>query len=347
MNEKEINTEQEDEEQEEYIRQVRHTISAEETFTLAKDVYDIRSFILNIYKNRAVISRRLNIFSLICGIIFTMLYAAYNVWSMVTGKLSLGLEITVYALLAVYVILVILLLCVTASSNKANTKTVKKYNKALKYFRFSIRILSIAMAVVSIVVSSLSAVNSVDLALQVVLVIVSIVIIVIQAVPIIFGGIANLARWATSPAKGKTRFSKVLLEWYQLVCSGGSDRSSVKKVSPKYIEDIGRCIDGYLIPRMGKKYITEIDASAIYAAADEYPENERDIVEGVFKKVFAYAYECGYVNFNPTKDMGMEGSIDESKKKAKKQGKSGIFASVGKKIGKSIIKGVLGDDDDE
>lgn len=30
---------------------IRHTISAEETFTLAKDVFDIRCFIKNVYAN--------------------------------------------------------------------------------------------------------------------------------------------------------------------------------------------------------------------------------------------------------------------------------------------------------
>ena len=40
---------------------VRHTINAEETFTLAKDVFDIRCLIKNVYNNRAVIARRINI----------------------------------------------------------------------------------------------------------------------------------------------------------------------------------------------------------------------------------------------------------------------------------------------
>ena len=44
---------------------IRHTITAEETFTLAKDVFDIRCFIKNVYANRAVIARRLNIISLL------------------------------------------------------------------------------------------------------------------------------------------------------------------------------------------------------------------------------------------------------------------------------------------
>ena len=37
------------EEEESKERTVRHTISAEETFTLAKDVYDMRSFFKSLY----------------------------------------------------------------------------------------------------------------------------------------------------------------------------------------------------------------------------------------------------------------------------------------------------------
>ena len=37
---------------------VRHTINAEETFTLAKDVFDIRCLIKNVYNNRAVIASK-------------------------------------------------------------------------------------------------------------------------------------------------------------------------------------------------------------------------------------------------------------------------------------------------
>ena len=44
MDKKQNETIQEAPAEEEKERVVRHTISAEETFTLAKDVYDLRSF---------------------------------------------------------------------------------------------------------------------------------------------------------------------------------------------------------------------------------------------------------------------------------------------------------------
>ena len=62
MDKKQNETIQEAPAEEEKERVVRHTISAEETFTLAKDVYDLRSFFKSVYSNRAVIARRLNIF---------------------------------------------------------------------------------------------------------------------------------------------------------------------------------------------------------------------------------------------------------------------------------------------
>ena len=52
---------------------VRHTINAEETFTLAKDVFDLRCFIKNVYANRAVIARRLNVLTLTVSTVFMML----------------------------------------------------------------------------------------------------------------------------------------------------------------------------------------------------------------------------------------------------------------------------------
>ena len=134
-------------------RTVRHTISAEETFTLAKDVYDLRSFIKTVYSNRAVIARRLNLFSLLCSLVFTMFYAAFTVYSVIAGTFSLGLEIAIYCMLGIYVVFVVLLVLVARFSADATTRTVKRYNSALKIFRLCIRVVSIAMAIVAIAAS--------------------------------------------------------------------------------------------------------------------------------------------------------------------------------------------------
>ncbi|MCD8371975.1 MAG: hypothetical protein LUD27_01590 [Clostridia bacterium] len=342
MAEKNRENEQQQEEQEE-VRKVRHTISTEETFTLAKDVYDLRSFIKKIYRNRAVIAHRLNIFSLVCSLIFTLVYVAYSIWNIAGGMLSEGQRLAFYILLGIYVLFAAVFIIVTVCSNRANTKSLKKFTKSLKYLRLGIRLISIAMAIVGIVISSADGEDAVNIALRIILVVVSIISIVIQSIPLIFGGIVRLVRWTMKPSKGKVRFSAVLLEWYGLIQSGNSDKNSVRKVSKTYKEDIGKCIDGYLIPRLGKKKITDIDAAAIYSATDEYSA-DKDIIEGIFKSVFSYAEECGYVNFNPTKDMDMEGSIEVEEKKVRKTIKGGI-ANIGKKIGKSVVNKFLGDDE--
>ena len=343
MDKKQNETIQEAPAEEEKERVVRHTISAEETFTLAKDVYDLRSFFKSVYSNRAVIARRLNIFSLICSLIFTMLYTAYTVYSVLTEKFSLGVEIAIYCLLGIYVAFVIMLVLVTVFAGDANTKTVKKYNKALKIFRFCIRVVSIAMAIVAIAVGAGAASSPAEIAVQAVLVTISIIIIIIQAIPLIFGGFSNLARWALAPAKGRARFSVVLMEWYEQVQKGVSALPSTSKISPKYLEDINRCIDGYLIPDLGKNYITSVTAQDIYREAEAVPEDLKDIAEGIFKRVFDYAEECGYVNHNPTKAMDLEDALEE-KKKPRRTLKSRLM-NLGKKLGKSIVKSYLDGDE--
>ena len=213
MDKKQTEIKAEEPAEEESERVVRHTISAEEPFTLAKDVFDLRCFFKNVYSNRAVIARRLNIFSLICSLIFTMFYTGYTVYSVLTGKITLPLEITIYCMLGVYAVFVILLVLVTIFAGDATTKTVKKYNKALKIFRFCIRIISIAMAIVAIAINAGKTDSALAVAAQTVLVIISILLIIIQAIPLLFGGFSNLARWALAPAKGRARFSVVIFEW--------------------------------------------------------------------------------------------------------------------------------------
>ena len=107
---------------------VRHTINAEETFTLAKDVYDIRSLIKNIYGNRAVIARRLNILSLSVSLVFTLIYVAYIIFTGLLKKLSLGSEIAMYCLLGVYGAMFVTLFIVTLCGLGVKAKNIKKFN---------------------------------------------------------------------------------------------------------------------------------------------------------------------------------------------------------------------------
>lgn len=326
-------------------RQIRHTISAEETFTLAKDVYDLRSFFKSVYLNRAVIARRLNLFSLVLSLLFTMVYTGYAVYSILTNRItSLGMEIAIYCMLGIYAVFVILLVLVSVCAGDATTRTVKKYNKALKIFRMGIRLISIAMAIVALAIGSDGDDGTLHVTLETVLVIISIIVIIVQAIPLLFGGFANIARWALSPAKGKTRFSVVLLEWYGLVRNGAGTFHSTSRISPRYVEDINRCIDSCLIPALGKRYITTIDANAIYSTVDAAPEELKEIAEGIFRRVFEYAEECGYVNHNPARAMELEDSLEEPEKKPRRTMKSRLMR-IGKKLGKSIVKSYLEDEE--
>ena len=88
--------------EEKQVREVRHTISAEETFTLAKDVFDLRCLIKNIYANRAQIARRLNIVSLGFSIVYTVFYISIMLYISMVSKLSLGWEIVIYVLVGIY-----------------------------------------------------------------------------------------------------------------------------------------------------------------------------------------------------------------------------------------------------
>ena len=133
------------------------------------------------------------------------------------------------------------------------------------------------------------------------------------------------------------------MEWYEQVQKGVSALPSTSKISPKYLEDINRCIDGYLIPDLGKNYITSVTAQDIYREAEAVPEELKDIAEGIFKRVFDYAEECGYVNHNPTKAMDLEDALEE-KKKPRRTLKSRLM-NLGKKLGKSIVKSYLDGDE--
>lgn len=327
----------------EEVKEIRHTISAEETFTLAKDVFDLRCVIKSIYNNRAQISRRLNLVSLITSVVFTLLYVAYMVFGGLFKKLSLGWGIAVYCVLGAYAVFVIVLIAVSVAVGKnRTTKNVKRQSKALKFFRYAVKLSSLAMGIAALALSVTSGTrDAVGFAVDTVAVIISIVFIIFTSIPLLFGGLGGLARWLLSPAKFKRKFSFVILEWYQLIVSDSTASKSTKKVSAEYIDDIGRCTDQYLIPALGKKYMSSININAIYAAINSAPEADKPIIEGIIKNVFSYAEECGYVTVNPCKDMDLQGSI-EVVEKPKKQS---LTERIGRKVGKSLLSKFIPSDD--
>lgn len=329
-------TEQKTQNEEEVVN-IRHTISAEETFTLAKDVFDIRCFIKNVYSNRALIARRLNLLTLTVSTLFMLLYGAYVLFTGFTKKLNFEASIVLYCLLGAYAALFIVLMIISLCSARASTKNLVKIKRVLKVFKLLVRLVSIAISITAIVFSQTSGNTTAStVAVDILIIIFSVLTIIIQLVPLLFGGTGKLVRWLLSPVKIKYRFSRVVLEWYELAVSGNAREGAVTKVSKKYFDDIGALIDNCLIPALGKKYVTAIKPAQLLGVVDRCSEDDKPIVEGILKNVFAYATECGYVSFDPCKDLNLEGSVEEEEKPKKKTMKDRLLG-MGQKIGKSML----------
>lgn len=321
---------------------IRHTISAEETFTLAKDVFDMRTFIKNVYSNRAVIARRLNILTLTFSAIFTILYAAYVLFTALYKTLTLNVRIVLYAMLGIYAVLFIVLLIVFLCRG-SDTKHIQRTKTTLTVFKYLVRIFSMAISVFALALSILGGEFAApNVAIDIIIIIFSIVMLLVQVTPLLFGGLGKLVRWLLSPVKIKYRFSHVVLEWYDLAVSGSVIKGSKNKVSSKYFEDIGTIIDNYLIPALGNKYINTIKPAAILNVVDRAEESVKPIMEGVLKNLFTYAVECGYVTFDPCRDLNFSGSVEEEDKKPKPTLKE-KFLGVGKKLGKNMLEKYIND----
>ncbi len=312
-------------------KKIRHTISAEETFTLAKDVFDLRTLIKNIYSNRAVISRRINLVTFCVSSLFTLLYLAYVLYASFFGKLSLGTEITLYVLAGVYAVIAAVLLALTLISFKAQAKNIKKFNIALKIIRLTARLLSISISIAAIALSKAEG-PSLNIALEIVVIIISVITLIAQLMPLFFGGAAKFVRWLLSPVKIKMRFSAVAVEWFNLAVTGKPLKGSERKVSKKHYEAIGGLIDGVLNPALGDKYINSIKPAQLIALDEHCPETSRPVLEGTLKSIFAYAAECGYVVFDPCRDLNFTGSVEEEKKKTFKDRIVGVGTKLGKKV---------------
>ncbi len=326
------------------VREVRHTISSEETFTLAKDIYDLRCVIKKIYSNRAQIARRLNILSLGFSLAFTAAYVALILYLGITNNLSQGWQVAVYTILGVYAALVVAMGVCAAVFSRGTTKSYKRNGKILKIFRYAVRVASLVMSIVAVAVAfSDGAADSLNLALRTVALIVSIISIILALIPLIFGGLGGVARWLLSPTKVNKRFSAVVLEWYGFASAPASAFASTNRIEKSKLDDIGRCVDAYILPALGKRKLASIGTNQIFAAIEIAPQADRSIVEGILKNIFDYAVECKYVAENPCKDLKLEGTI-EVREKPKKEP---LKVRIGKKIGSSIIKQFLGETDDK
>ncbi len=335
------------ENEEEEVVNIRHTINAEETFTLAKDVFDIRCFIKNVYANRAVIARRLNVLTLTVSTVFMLLYSAFVLFTGLTNKLNFSTEIVLYSLLGAYAALFCVFIIITLCAARANTKNLAKVKRVTKIFKLFVRLASIAISITAIVLSRSGGALSTHVAVDILIILLSVVTLVFQIIPLLFGGTGKLVRWLLSPVKVKCRFSKVVLEWYELAASGGAREGAVKKVATKHLDDIGALIDNCLVPQLGKKYINSIKPSQILNVTANADADDKPVLEGIFKNVFAYATECGYVSFNPCKDLELEGSVEEEEKPRKRTMKDRLL-NVGQRLGKSMLdKYITGATDDK
>ena len=317
---------------EEEEKKIRHTISAEETFTLAKDVFDIRTFIKNVYANRAVISRRINIITLTVSIFYTLLYASYALVKTFSQNVTMVQSIFIYTMIGLYAAVLIVLIILMGLSARATTKSLKRFTTALSVIRLIIKLLSITMAISAVVISVMSGSSTYSVAVEIVIIVFSIISMVVMSLPLFFGGIGRFVRWLLSPVKNKYRFSVVAMEWYELAITGKPTKGAKTKVSKKHYEAIDNLIDGTLVPALGKKYINTIKPSALLNVVENCPEADRPILEGVIKSVFNYATECGYVIFNPCRDLNFEGTVEEQKKQPIKNRFMGIGSKLGKKI---------------
>lgn len=329
-------------EEEVRVREIRHTISSEETFTLAKDIYDVRCVIKKIYSNRARIARRLNALYLTSSLIFTALYIGLMLYLGITQRLSQGWKIAVCTILGVYAVLVIALGICSAVAGRGTSKTYRRNGRVLKIFRFLVRVAWLVMCIFAVSVSSSAGADTMNLALRTVALIISVISIIISLIPLIFGGIGGVARWLLKPTQSNKKFSSVLLEWYEYAASPSSAFASTQRVEKAKLDHIGKCIDIYILPNLGKRKVGSIGANLICAVADIARPADRATVEGILKNVFEYATECNYISSDPCRDLNLEGSIEVIEKPKKES----IKMRIGRKIGSAVIRQLLGEDGD-
>lgn len=314
---------------------ITHPIKAEEAFTLARDVYDVRSVIVGIYNNRAAIKRRLGVISLLLSILYTLFYVGYTIFGGFINKLTIGWEIALYSVLAAYAILCIALIVATLSARRVKAATAKARGLTLKIFRLIAKLISIGMAITAIVLS-----NGKSGAFEIINVVISVVIITLQAIPLFCGGVGALARWVLSPERRKLRFSAVITEWYELIISDEKKSTLTHDVDKKRHKHIAECIDKYFINQyIGTKYVDSVGVNDLLTILGTVEEKDLSTVEGILKNVFDYAQACAYITFNPCRDMGLKGSIDVIKKPS-------VFHKFGRYLGGKIFNGLAGSDED-
>lgn len=260
----------------------------------ASDIYD--TWIKPVHDNWEQIKRRCNALVTIISAVFFIAYVPMLLFGKMVNGLSIGWDVALYTCIGVYVCALIAFIAITAASGATNKSVAnKRLKRASKIILFFVRIASTVMSIMAITISGLGESG----ALNVAVLVFAIVSLVFSAISLVFGGVAGFLKWLISPAKIRRRFSFVAFEWRQAVDDGlrGYDKRLQKSVK-KYREKIDFCLDTYLLPQFGKKYIDVIDSVSVVYILGRIPAEDKNTAEWVVSDLFSYAYGCGYVPAN-------------------------------------------------
>lgn len=285
------------------------------------------TWIKPIMDNRVQIRRRWNGLVTAVSVIFFLLYVPILLFSKISKGLSLGWDIALYACIGVYVVAVIVMVIITVASGKStSTQASKRWRKASGIILFVVRIASLALSITAIAVSG----KAESSALDIILMVLAIVSIVFTSLSLIFGGFVGFFKWLISPAKIRRTFSFVALEWQNALDDGLREQSkALKKSYNKHREKVAACLDGYLLPTVGKAYIDTVKGEKLMRVLDGVPVGDRNLTEWILKDIFAYASGCGYVPENPCDGLELGGDIlREKARRAEGEGVMGRFTSL-------------------
>lgn len=297
------------------------------------EVYN--TWIKPIVDNRAQIKRRWNTLVTAISVVFFLLYVPILLFSKIANGLSLGWDIALYTCIGVYVVAVIVMLVITFASGKSsNTEASKRWRRASSITLLFVRIASLAISITAIIISG----GAESSPLDTILMVLAIVSIVFTTLTLIFGGAVGFVKWLISPAKVKRTFSFVALEWNQMISRyDKSANKPLKRAAKKYAVKINSCLDAYLLPALGKKYIKSIDGQDIGKALACVSDEDINMTEWIVKEVFAYACGCGYAEENPCAELELDGDIvreDKLQKRSAEGEKESVisrFASLFKR----------------
>lgn len=298
---------------------------------LATEIYS--DWIKPVRDNWSQIKRRLSVISTLISILFFILYVPFLLFNKIYKDLHLGWDIALYVCIGVYITTVIALLIVTLASGKTTSIAMEKKRKKIsKIILFIVRIASLAIGITALVISATAGEkSSANAAMDTIAIVFAVMSIIFTAFPLLFGGIGGFVKWLISPAKMKFKFSFVALEWHNAFTSEQIVDKNMKKLAKRYGERIGRCLDSYFLPMLGNKYIKTVDEHAISKLLEGVPAEDLNMCEWITKRLFDYAEECGYVDFNPCENLELYGDITKEskvKKASAQEDKPSVFDRI-------------------